>query len=144
MDEQTPTQTEPQATNPQPADSPAAASTPPAAPEQPATNTSAPAAPAPSSKNPGQTFGIISIVLAILGIGIGGLILGIIGYKKSKKAGAGTGLSLAGIIISVLSTIVGLLLILTTIAGVQRLVQKCDELGPGTHYVDNATYTCLR
>ena len=39
------------------------------------------------AENPGQTLGIIGLVLNILGIGIGGIILGAMSRMKSKQVG---------------------------------------------------------
>lgn len=63
----------------------------------------------PVATNPGHGLGIASLVLSILGISIVSLILGIIGLNKSKKAGQTNGLALAGIIISSIGLIVGLI-----------------------------------
>lgn len=59
--------------------------------------------------NPGQGLGIGSLVCALLGISLVGLILGIIGMKKSKEAGMSNGLALAGIIISAIGLVFGVL-----------------------------------
>lgn len=77
----------------------------------PAQATPAPA-PAPASMaavNPGQGLGIGSLVCSLLGISLIGLILGIIGLKKSKAAGMSNGMALAGIIISSIGLVAGFL-----------------------------------
>ncbi|MBP2414541.1 hypothetical protein JOF48_003340 [Arthrobacter stackebrandtii] len=55
--------------------------------------------------DPGKTLGIISIILPFVGLGLVGLILGIIGKVKSKKAGFKNTPALVGIIISVVAII---------------------------------------
>lgn len=95
-----------------------------------------------TGEDPGKTFGIISLVTSLLGISLLGLIFGIIGRKKSKAAGYSNGLALAGIIISIIGMIIGIIIISLVVFGTVNIVQKCQELGPGTHYVDGATYTC--
>ncbi len=122
--------------NQQPAPAPTPAPTPaPVAPEQ-------PAAPAPTGENPGKTMGILSLIFSLLGFGIVGLILGIVGLKKSKSAGMSNGLALAGIILGIIGIIVGIIFLSLAIFGGSKLVQKCKELGPGTHEENGVTYTC--
>ncbi len=140
MEPQTPPQ---QPTTPQPAPMPAApAPTPP--PQQPAEPQPAPmpAAPAPVSTDPGKGLGIASLILGIFGLGLIGLILGIIGHNKSKKAGMKNGVAVAGIIVSIISIIIGLVVGSLIVFGAMSLVQKCQELGPGVHEVNGTTYTC--
>ena len=83
----------------------------------PAPATPAPAAPAASAPavNPGQGLGIGSLVCALLGISLVGLILGILGLKKSKEAGMSNGLALAGTIISAIGLVLGLLWVIFVI-----------------------------
>jgi len=103
-----------------------------------------PAAPVTGSvaTNPGKGIGIASLIVSFLGIGLVGLILGIVGINKSKAAGQGNGFAIAGIILGILNiigTIIAIIIIVTS-AGV--ILEKCKELGPGTHAVDGITYTC--
>lgn len=103
----------------------------------------APATTPTSGDDPGKVYGILSIVFGLTWLlSLVGLILGIIGRKKSKAAGHSTTVSTIGIVLSSISMVVGLIvgviLTLTTIT----LVQKCQELGPGTHYQNGTTLTC--
>lgn len=120
-------------------------------PQQPAVTSPAPvvsqmpAAPsaqtAQMSEDPGKTLGIVGLVLAFVAPLIG-LILSIIARNKSKKAGHNNSLALIGIIVGAVLTVIGIIIaVIVTIAAVS-LVSKCSELGPGTHYVNGATYTC--
>jgi uncharacterized membrane protein len=86
-------------------------------------------------------MGIAGLVLAFLAPLIG-FILSLIAMSKSKKAGMSNGLALAGIIVSVINMIAGLILIILLFGAGASVVQKCEELGPGTHTVDGVTYTC--
>jgi hypothetical protein len=113
----------------------------PTSPEQQPTTPQNDAQPTPQH-NPGSTLGIVSIIVSLFGLGLIGLILGIIGLKKSKAVGMGNGAAVAGIVISILSIIGGLLVIGLLFFGASEIVQKCSELGPGTHLVDGVTYTC--
>lgn len=126
-----------QPTNEQPAVPEAPAPQP--APTQPAPES--PAA-APAGENPGKTLGILSLVFSLLGLGLVGLILGIVGLKKSKTAGMGNGLAIAGLIIGIINIIVVSIFIALAIFGGSKLVEKCRELGPGTHVENGVTYTC--
>lgn len=79
------------------------------------------------------TFGVMAIV---------GLVLSIIGYVKTKRAGRPSGLGLAGIIISIASMVITFaFFIFAAFSGIQ-LIQKCGELGPGMHNNGGFTITC--
>jgi thiol:disulfide interchange protein len=92
-------------------------------------------------EDPGKTLGIVSLVLAFI-IPLLGLIFGFVARSKSKKAGHSNGLALVGIIISILSMIVFIFIFAVLIFGVGQVVNKCSELGPGTHVENGVTYTC--
>lgn len=59
--------------------------------------------------NPGQGLGIASLVCSLIGMSLVGLILGIIAMKKSKEVGMSNGLALAGVIISSIGMVFGVL-----------------------------------
>lgn len=99
---ETPETTEVSSVSTEPTSTPepvATTETPAATPAQAFVSAGEPTAATPT-ENPGQGLGIGSLVTALIGLHIVGLILGIVGLKKSKKAGYGNGLALAGIIIS--------------------------------------------
>ena len=111
--------------------------------EAPVAPVAAPAAVvSPEAANPGHTLGIVSLILSIIGVHLIGLILGIVGLNKSKKAGQKNGLALAGIIIGAIGLVVGTILLVVLVSVAGQLAAKCAELGSGTHYVDGVTYTC--
>lgn len=103
-----------------------------------------PAAPVTGSvvANPGKGLGIASLITSLLNIGLVGLILGIIGLKKSKAVGQSNVLAVIGIILGILSIIGTIIGIILLVGGASVLLQKCQELGPGTHVVEGVTYTC--
>ena len=113
---------------------------------QPMTPTAAPmtASPAPMSAqggtNPGHGMGIAGLVCAFLAPLVG-LILSIVAMKKSKKAGMGNGIALAGIIIGSINVVLGTLFLIGFVSGFASVVQKCNDLGPGTHYDNGTTIT---
>lgn len=76
-----------------------------------------PMQPAMAASNPGQGLGIASLVCSLVGISLPALILGIIGLKKSKEAGMSNGMALAGIIISSIGLVLGVLWFLLFIFG---------------------------
>jgi hypothetical protein len=95
------------------------------------------------SKPPSKAMAITGFVLSFFGLlAIVGLVLNIISYKRFGRAGQPRGLSLAGIIISIVVIIITIVGIIVAIAGFTALIQQCADLGPGTHVVDGVTYTC--
>ena len=56
-----------------------------------------PSQPLQTVEDPGKTLGIIGLVLAFTGMSIIGLVLSIIGYKKSKAVGMKNTIALVGI-----------------------------------------------
>ena len=114
-----------------------------AAPTEAALPAPAPVAAIPAVTDPGHGLGIASLVVSLLGAGLVGLILGIIGLKKSKSAGHGNGLALAGIIIGAVNMIVGLIIGTILLLGVMALVAQCGDLGAGSHTLSDGTViTC--
>ena len=98
---------------------------------------------APVAADPGHGLGIASLIVSLVGFGLIGLILGIIGLKKSKTAGHGNGLALAGIIIGVLNIVVTILIIGGVAYGVVQLAAQCNDLGSGVHTLSSgATINC--
>jgi hypothetical protein len=91
--------------------------------------------------NPGQTLGIVGLVLAFIATPVG-LVLSIIGLQKSKKAGMKNGTALAGIVISAVFMVVGVLVGILMVVGASLMVQQCAQLGPGVHQVNGSTITC--
>lgn len=97
-----------------------------------------PPAMAPAQQDPGRTLGIVGLILAFF-VPLVGLIVSIIARVKSKGAGFKNGLATAGIVVS----IVVMLAASAAIAiPVMATVNKCKELGPGTHQEGGVTYTC--
>jgi hypothetical protein len=101
--------------------------------------------PVSSNDDPGRTLGILSLIFAFI-LPIIGIIVGIVGLRKSKAAGYKNNVALAGLIISFITTVLILvtmaIAVPTAINAIQEMNRKCSELGPGTHQVGNTTYTC--
>lgn len=66
--------------------------------------------------NPGEGFGIASLITALLGLSIIPVILGFIGLSKSKKISQKNGPALAGVIIGFISFFIKIVIILGIIA----------------------------
>lgn len=96
---------------------------------------------APAGEDPGKTLGIVGLVCAFL-IPLVGLIVSIVARGKSKAAGFKNGLATGGIIVSIVAMILGIVLGLAVIIPTVQLLQKCQELGPGTHDVNGVELTC--
>lgn len=66
----------------------------------------------PYQEDPGQTLGIIGIVLNAMGIGPGGIIFGVMSRNKSKDAGFSTTLGTVSMVWGIVSTVFGVMLFL--------------------------------
>jgi len=94
-------------------------------------------------QRPSRGFEIAGFVLSFFGfLAIAGLIMSTISFRRLGRAGQPRGLSLAGIIISIVALMLTLAFIIAAIVGATALVGACQDLGPGTHVVDGVTYTC--
>jgi predicted secreted protein len=97
-------------------------------------------------------FAIAGLVCALLVGPILGLIFSIIGLVKSKTTNTGKGLSIAGIIVSIIRALF-LVLIIFLFAAVMKTddfkTQFCDELAKGNQYEqacsknEDGTYNCI-
>lgn len=68
------------------------------------------------AENPGQTLGIVGIVLNAVGINVGGIILGILSRNKSKQAGMPTTLGTVSLIWGIVGTVLGIFIFVGTFA----------------------------
>lgn len=98
--------------------------------------------PTPAAADPGKTLGIISLITSIVGFGVAGIVLGIIGRVKSKKAGHKNGLALAGIIVGIVMTIASLIIAVTLVAPKLKVAEKCIDSSSDTVFVDGKFYSC--
>lgn len=102
---------------------------------------------APQAADPGSSMGIASLVLSLIGFGLLGWIFGAIARKKSRAAGHKNTVALIGMVIGIITTIlgvvvVGLLAVVISIGAIQRS-QFCLENGAGTHsYTKGGTIVC--
>ena len=108
----------------------------PQAPQYGAPQAGAPSYAAPG-QDPGKTMGIVGLVLSFLGcLSSVGLILSIVAFNKSKKAGYKNGLALAGIIVGAIVlvlTIIGSIVFFSTVGAVtQEVLDACSGVPSGT------------
>lgn len=69
----------------------------------------------PAAADPGRTLGIVGLVLAGTGLlcaplALGGVVVSIIGFQRSKSVGIKNNLALAGIIVSAVLLVLGVIL----------------------------------
>lgn len=127
-DQQTPQQPNtPPPAEPETPQQPATGATPTPAEQAPVAQT----APQQPTEDPGKVFSIIGIVCAFIFLQLPGLILSIIGLRKSKKAGFSTKLGVIGIILNIVTTLVsiGVLAAITMVAynGVQQRAEQASQ-----------------
>jgi hypothetical protein len=72
----------------------------------------------PPAQDPGRTMGIVGLVLSVIGLfcgisAIAGIIVSAIAMNKSKTAGFKNNLALAGLIIGVVSLVLGVIISIT-------------------------------
>lgn len=88
-----------------------------------------------------STQSIVGFVLAFP-IPLAGLVVSIIAWAQARKTGDRKGLAIAGVIVSVLGILFIIACLALILPTVIQLLGMCGELGPGTHQIDGATYTC--
>lgn len=81
--------------------------------------------------NPGKGLGIAGFILAFFFPFIG-LPLSIVGFVKSKKAGVSNGLAFAGIILNSVFIVVGIFLILITVAAYMGIQERSNTVTAAT------------
>ena len=82
----------------------------------------------PGRENPGQLFGILSIVFSIIGLSVVGIVMGVLSRNKSKAVSAPTTLGTVGLSLSIVFTVLGVLwlitVVLVSLAGVQEAAKN--------------------
>ena len=96
--------------------------------------------------NPGRTLGITGLILAFIPfLNPVGLILSIVALVKSRRAGMGNGLAVAGIIVGALATIILVLVIILAVSVapfVGEIAELCEQTGPGPQVYQGQEIQC--
>ncbi|TXK52689.1 DUF4190 domain-containing protein [Salinibacterium sp. dk5596] len=88
-------------------------------------------------KDPGKVLGIVGIVIA-LGVGIVGIVLGLLSYRKSRAVGYGGGFGMTAMIVGAVTTVLlGTQLFL--MASGMGIGGACDGRKAGVYELDNGT-----
>jgi hypothetical protein len=101
-----------------------------------------------SATNPGQTLGIVSLITALLPLGLVGLVTAIISRKQSKAAGLKSSVfATIGLILSIVQiigvTFVLLLVFLGSTQKHQEAITRCQNQPTGTLVtVDSSIFKC--
>lgn len=98
--------------------------------------------PAYQAENPGQTLGIISIVLSFIGFSLIGAILGFVSRNQSKKVNAPTTLGTIGAVIGLVFTVITVLvcllvLFIILVAAANPTSSRSSD--PSSYLFDNST-----
>ncbi|KAA9108053.1 DUF4190 domain-containing protein [Microbacterium rhizomatis] len=98
-----------------------------------------------SSGDPFRTLGIIGFVLSFFAfVNVVALIISIIAFVRSRRAGFSNRFALAGTVISSIGVLVTVLVASFGISTLVGAAQTCGRLGEGIHRVGSSTYTCTR
>ena len=99
-----------------------------------------------ATEDPGHLLALIGILVSVFGFASVGTVLSVVAYVKSKNAGFKNTLAIWGIVVGAVLFILGTLAVIAFgyffIEIFGGIMQKCSELGPGTHVIDGTTYTC--
>jgi hypothetical protein len=95
----------------------------------------------PQPQDPGKTLGIIGLVLSFFTALIG-MIISIVAYRQSKKAGFKNTPALVGIIVGAIGTVIGIIVAIVLIVAAATLASQCAQLGPGVHVVNGVRVVC--
>ncbi|WP_309617219.1 hypothetical protein [Salinibacterium sp.] len=85
---------------------------------------------------PGQTLGIVGLVLAFI-MSLAGIVVSAIALRESSAAGFKNPIAQAGLITSVVLTVVGVMAAIVSIVMVVAIWQSCGYMGSGVHMMQN-------
>jgi len=107
----------------------------------PAYAASAPAYAQPAAVDPGRTLGIVGFILAFF-VSPAGILVSAIGLSKSRKSGNKNGIALAGLILSIVFFIIGIVVTAVLVGAAVALLNQCTGLGGGVQQINGVTITC--
>jgi len=102
-----------------------------------------PSQPVQTTEDPGKTLGIIGLILSFIGMSVVGLVLCIIGYKKSKAVGMKNTIALVGIWLNAISMVVVIFGIIAAIVIVSYagLAAKANTSQAQSNALSTQTYS---
>lgn len=96
--------------------------------------------------DPGRVLGIVGLVTAFTCFGVVGLVISIVAWRRSRRAGYGSTVALLGIVAGAVLTVcwlvVGGFTLSTSLLLDEAMTNGCEVLGPGTHELDGQRYDC--
>lgn len=98
--------------------------------------TEAPSAANTTSDFPGKTLGIVGLVLAFI-VSLAGIVVSAIALRESRAAGYKNPIAEAGLIVSVILTVLGVVGAIISIVVTVALWQSCGYMGNGVHMMQN-------
>lgn len=100
--------------------------------------------PAPdASRDPYRVFGIVGFVLSLFAIlNMAGLIISIIAWVRSRRAGFKNRFAVAGTVIGSIGVLVTVVIAGVAGSALVDAAQTCARLGTGVHVIGSSTYTC--
>lgn len=93
------------------------------------------------AENPGQTLGIVGIILNFFGIGLGGIILGVMSRSKSKAVGASTTLGTVSLVWGIIATVLTLLWVIFMIVMFVIAAVASDSSTSSSDYSSSSSYS---
>jgi len=94
----------------------------------------------PPPVDPGRTLGIVGLIFSFL-MPLIGLILSIVARSSSKRVGINNTMAKAGIWISSILLAIG---VIVAVVAITWVIRTCNDLGPGTHFINGVRITCGR
>ena len=92
-----------------------------------------------AQSNPGQGFGVASIVLGVLLLWLVGLPLGIMSIMKSRKANASALLGIIGTVLNVLAIFISIILLVVGVAAFRQMQTKARSIEVNAQELKNET-----
>lgn len=96
-----------------------------------------------ASRDPYRVFGIVGFVLSLIALlNIAGLIISIIAWVRSRRAGFRNRFALLGTAIGSIGVLATVVIGGVAASALVDAAQTCARLGTGVHVIGSSTYTC--
>lgn len=93
-------------------------------------------APAPAAHYPGKTLGIVGLILAFV-ISLPAIVVSAVALNESRLAGYRNSYALAGLIVSILFTVLKIVGVVVGLAILFTVLRSCGDWTTGMHVVQN-------